>query len=47
MTKCDIFLIFAQNIDLGYMLEPPQRCGSDEYPRSMFYSKIKENVYPC
>ena len=21
--NCDIFLIFAQNIDCGYMLEPP------------------------
>ena len=24
MNNCDIFLIFAQNIDCGYMLEPPQ-----------------------
>ena len=24
MKKCDIFLIFAQNIDLGYTLESPQ-----------------------
>ena len=24
MKKCDIFLIFAQNIDCGYTLEPPQ-----------------------
>ena len=23
MKKCDIFLIFAQNIDRGYSLEPP------------------------
>ena len=23
MKKCDIFLIFAQNIDCGYTLEPP------------------------
>ena len=23
MKNCDIFLIFAQNIDRGYMLEPP------------------------
>ena len=22
--NCDIFLIFAQNIDCGYTLEPPQ-----------------------
>ena len=25
-NKNDIFLIFAQNIECGYMLEPPQRC---------------------
>ena len=31
-----IFLIFAQNIDFGYTLEPPQRGGSNEYPQSMF-----------
>ena len=47
MKKCDIFLIFAQNIDRGYTLEPPQWGGgytleppqwggSNEYPRSMF-----------
>ena len=23
MKNCDIFLIFAQNIDFGYTLEPP------------------------
>ena len=39
----DIFLIFAQNIDCGYTLEPPQRGGSNEYPQSMFWEKY---VYP-
>ena len=34
--KFDIFLIFAQNIDRGYTLEPPHRGGSNEYPQSMF-----------
>ena len=34
MKNCNIFLIFAQNIDCGYTLEPPQ-C-SNEYPQSMF-----------
>ena len=24
MKNCDIFLVFAQNIDCGYSLEPPQ-----------------------
>ena len=32
----DIFLIFAQNIDSGYSLEPPRRGGSNVYPQSMF-----------
>ena len=41
----DIFLIFAQNIDCGYSLEPPCRGGSNEYPQSMFWSKNKENMY--
>ena len=34
MKFFDIFLIFAQNIDCGYSLEP--RGGSNEYPHSMF-----------
>ena len=38
-----IFLIFAQNIDCGYSLEPPRRGGSNEYPQSMFLSKNKKN----
>ena len=29
---CDIFLIFAQNIDCGYTLETPRPGGSNEYP---------------
>ena len=31
-----IFVIFAQNIDCLYSLEPPRRGGSNEYPQSMF-----------
>ena len=41
----DIFLIFAQNIDCGYTLEPPRQGGSNEYPQSMFWSKNKKNRY--
>ena len=41
----DNFLIFAQNIDCGYTLEPPRRGGSNEYPQSMFWSKNKKNSY--
>ena len=32
----DIFHIFSQNIDCGYVLEPPRRGGSNAYPKSMF-----------
>ena len=39
------FLIFAQNKDCGYTLEPPRRGGSNEYPQSMFLSKSKKNRY--
>ena len=43
----DIFLIFAQNIDCGYTLEPPRRGGSNEYPQSMFWSKNRYTpAYP-
>ena len=41
----DFFLIFAQNIDCGYMLEAPRRGGSNEYPHSMYWSKNKQNMY--
>ena len=44
----DIFHISDQNIECGYSLEPPCRCGSNEYLQSMFLSKNKKNkVYPC
>ena len=46
--KSDIFLISAQNIDCGYLLEPPPRGVSNEYLQSMFLSRNKKNnVYPC
>ena len=45
--KSDIFHISAQNIDCGYLLEPPRRGGSNEYPQSVFFSQNeKNNVYP-
>ena len=46
MKFFDIFLIFAQNIDCGYTLEPPQRGGSNEYPQSVFCSKNKKKCIP-
>ena len=45
LKNFDIFLIFAQNIDCGYSLEPPRRGGSNVYPQSMFWSKNKKNRY--
>ena len=45
LKNFDIFLIFAQNIDCGYKLEPPRRGGSNEYLQSMFWSKNKKNRY--
>ena len=42
------FSYICLNIDCGYLLEPPQRGGSNEYPQSMFLSRNKKiNVYPC
>ena len=41
----DIFLIFAQNINCGYTLEPPRRGGSNEKPQCMFWSNNKKNRY--
>ena len=37
------FHISTQNIDCGYLLEPPRRGGSNEYPKSMFLSRNKKN----
>ena len=39
------FLIFAQNIDRGYKLEPPRRGGSNEYHNLCFVSKMRKNRY--
>ena len=43
--KLCIFNIFSRNIDCGYMLEPPRRCCSNEYPQSMFWIKNKKNRF--
>ena len=46
MKNSDIFHISVQNIDCGYLLEPPQRGGSNEYQQSMFFfSKIRKIMY--
>ena len=38
MKKCDIFLIFAQNIDCGYTTSTHNLC---------FREKKEKNEYPC
>ena len=40
----DIFHISAQNIDCWYSLEPPRPGGSNEYPPSMFWAKIRKKI---
>ena len=35
-----IFLVSVQKIDFGYSVEPPRRCGFNEYPQSMFRAEI-------
>ena len=35
-----IFLISVQNIDCVYLLEPPRRGSSNEYPQSIFWAEI-------
>ena len=57
LKNFDIFLIFAQNIDCGYTLEPPRRGGSNEYPQAeavltsthnlCFRAKIRKISNPC
>ena len=48
IKNSDILSISAQNIDCGYLLEPPQQGGSNESPQSMLLSRNKKhNVYPC
>ena len=47
--KSDIFFhISAQNIDCGYLLKPPYRGGSNDFPQAMFLRRNKKNiVYLC
>ena len=40
----DIFHIFAHKIDCGCLLEPPRRGGSNKYPQSMFWPKIRKII---
>ena len=48
MKMSGSFHISAQNIECGYLLEPPRRGGSNECPQSIFLSRNEKiNVYPC
>ena len=42
MKNSGSFHISAKNIDCGYLLEPPRRGNSNEYPQSMFLSRNKK-----
>ena len=44
MNKCDIFIIFAQNIDCGYTLQVVLLSTHNLCFRA---KKIGKNVYPC
>ena len=45
MKNSDIFYISAQNIDCGYLLEPPRRGGSTEYNNLCFWAEITKVIY--
>ena len=45
MKNSEFFHISAQFIDRGYLLEPPERGGSNEYPQSIFLSRNKKIMY--
>ena len=45
IKNSDNFLIWVQNIDCRYSLEPPRRGGSYEYPQSMFWAEIRTIMY--
>ena len=47
MIFFNIFLIFAQNIDCGYTLEPPTEVVLTSTHNLCFEAKIKKKVYPC
>ena len=48
MKNSSSFHISAQNIECGYLYEPPRRGGPNEYQQYMFLCRNKKiNVYPC
>ena len=49
MKISDTFNISAQNIDCGYLLEPPREPppwgGSNQYSQSVFWAEIRKIMY--
>ena len=43
--KTMIFFIFLLKTYCGYSLEPHRRGGSNEYPQSMFWTKIRQIMF--
>ena len=46
MKDCDVFLIFAQNIDCGYMLEPLNEAVLTSTDNLCFRAKISKKCIP-
>ena len=44
MKNSDIFHISAQNIDCGYLLEPPRWGGSNEYPTIYVFKQSMQGL---
>ena len=42
--KYFIFILFLPKTDCGYMLEPPGRGSSNEYPQFMFWIKNEKKI---
>ena len=45
MKKSARIHISAQNIDCGYLLEPPRQGGFNKYQQSMFLAEIRKLMY--
>ena len=47
MKKCDIFLIFDQNINRGYMLKPPHEAALTSTHDVCCKAQIRKKCIPC
>ena len=46
MKNCDVFLIFAQNMDCGYTLDLSEAVLTSTH-NLCFGAKIRKKLYPC